>query len=157
MENFTVDHESRTWMTGFARLDYPRHHIEVDNRLSWMLGRLHDHWGEKASYVHLLRDPEDVAQSFLTRADRGILLAYRTQVLMSAENRNHEDTLIDFFRDYVDTVNRNITHFLADKPRVMAVRLEAIQDDFPSFWNWVGARGNLKAAMAEWNQRHNAS
>ncbi|WP_233354590.1 hypothetical protein [Woodsholea maritima] len=144
-------------MTGSSRFDYPARHIEVDNRLSWMLGRLHHFWGEKASYVHLLRDREDVARSFLKRADRGILLAYRTQILMSAKTRNTKDTLLDLCRDYVDTVNCNITHFLADKPRVMTVRLEEIDDDFPSFWNWIGARGNLDAAMSEWDQRHNAS
>lgn len=91
------------------------------------------------------------------RADRGIMLAYRTQVLLGAAARNHEDTIMDFCQDYVHTVTRNIRHFLADKPRVMSVRLEAIETDFPRFWDWAGARGNLSAAMSEWNQHYNAS
>ena len=38
--NFTAAHESRKSLVGGARLAYPDRHIEADNRLSWILGRL---------------------------------------------------------------------------------------------------------------------
>ncbi|MBC7157267.1 MAG: hypothetical protein H5U20_07100 [Rhodobacteraceae bacterium] len=95
MRNFTVGHESRTHLTGPARLDFSPGHVEVDNRLGWFLGRLERRWGDRAAHVHLLRDPEAVAQSFLARADRGILLAYRTEILMNAARKGTDVAMID--------------------------------------------------------------
>ena len=68
--NFSVGHESRKRLIGAERFAYADNHIEVDNRLSWMLGRLDDHYGERARYVHLTREREAVARSFLQRWDR---------------------------------------------------------------------------------------
>jgi hypothetical protein len=155
--NYTAAHESRCHLTGPARLAYPPRHIEADNRLSWLLGRLDRSWGEQAAYVHLVRDPEATARSFAKRADRGILLAYRSQILMGAPRRNPSAEPLDFCRDYVDTVTENIRAFLRGKPRTMLVRLEAAEEDFPRFWDWIGADGDLAAAGAEWRVRHNAS
>jgi hypothetical protein len=36
ISNFTSGHETRARLLGEARLNYPDHHIEADNRLSWM-------------------------------------------------------------------------------------------------------------------------
>lgn len=54
--NFSAAHESRTGLLGAARLDYAGNHIEADNRLSWLLGRLDRTYGNAAFYVHLRRD-----------------------------------------------------------------------------------------------------
>jgi hypothetical protein len=95
--NFTVAHESRVGALGAARFDYPRRHIEVDNRLSWFLGRLEQRWGQEAFYVHLTRDVEATARSFSARYSRGIMLAYRTAILprlpKDAEPVEHEELL----------------------------------------------------------------
>ena len=107
--------------------------------------------------MHLVRDPEATARSFLKRADRGILLAYRTQILMGAPRRNPGAGDLEFCRDYVGTVTANIRAFLRDKPRTMVVRLEEVATDFPRFWDWIGAEGDAVAAQAEWEVRHNAS
>jgi hypothetical protein len=32
-----------------------------------------------------------------------------------------------------------------------------MQQDFPKFWHWIGATGDLDAAMATFATRHNAS
>ena len=40
VSNYTSAHESRSGLLGDAHFDYPDNHIESDNRLSWMLGRL---------------------------------------------------------------------------------------------------------------------
>jgi len=39
----------------------------------------------------------------------------------------------------------------------MHVCLEDVQSDFERFWVEVGAKGDLQAALAEWDTRHNAS
>jgi len=107
--------------------------------------------------VHLIRDPEAVAQSYARRAGYGIVRAYRTDILMRAPLKNPEAADIDFARDYVDTVTENIRVFLAGKPRTMTVRLETAATDFSRFWDWIGAEGDRAAALAEWRVRHNAS
>jgi hypothetical protein len=63
---------------------------------------------------------------------------------------------MDVCRDYVDTVTANIKAFLRGKSRAMTVRMESGADDFVDFWERIGASGNLPAALAEWEIRHNA-
>lgn len=155
--NFTVSHEGRTAATGPARLAYPPAHIEVDNRLAWILGRLDAVWGPRPLYVHLSRSAEATAQSFAQRADRGILLAYRTDILMNAGRLNPGATPLDFARDYVETVTANIRLFLRDKPHVEHVTLEDGARGFARVWDRIGAEGDLQAALAEWSVRHNAT
>lgn len=45
ISNYSAGHETRTYLTGAARFDYPQSHIEADNRLSWLLGRLNKTFG----------------------------------------------------------------------------------------------------------------
>jgi hypothetical protein len=40
IRNYSAAHESRTEELGHARFAYPNFHIEADNRLSWLLGRV---------------------------------------------------------------------------------------------------------------------
>ncbi|MFN3524975.1 MAG: hypothetical protein ACK4YU_02700 [Paracoccus sp. (in: a-proteobacteria)] len=157
MSNYTAGHETRTHLTGAARFAYPLRHIEADNRLSWLLGRLDRSYGQNALYVHLRRDPEEVARSFERRADKGIMLAYRTDILQRAASRNRQTPMIEFCRDYVETVTTNLQDFLADKPHQMNVWLETGKADFAYFWDQIGAEGDMEAALAEWDSRHNAS
>jgi hypothetical protein len=65
--NYTAGHETRSGLLGRERLAYPDRHIEVDNRLAWMLGRLEDAHGDRAFYVHLRRDEEATAESHVGR------------------------------------------------------------------------------------------
>ncbi|MGR3463167.1 hypothetical protein [Limimaricola sp.] len=157
LDGWTAAHESRTHLTGPARLDYPARHIEVDNRLSWYLGRLARDIGDDAAYVHLTRDPEAVAQSFARRANQGILRAYRQDILTHTRWRQPKSPLIEQCRDHVDTVTANIEAFLATRRHVMRMRLENISADFDRFCDWIGATGDLGAARAELAHRHNAT
>jgi len=153
--NFTSGHETRTKLLGAERLAYPAHHIEADNRLSWFLGRLDQEWGKDAFYVHLTRDRDETAQSYAKRSDLpgSIAGAYRSAILMNAQGQD----ILDVSRDYVDTVNANIASFLKDKPNTIHFHLENAKEDFAKFWRWIGAEGNLAAALAEWDVRHNES
>ena len=155
--NYTSAHEGRTHALGADRLAYPARHIEIDNRLSWFLGRLDRTFGDNAAYVHLIRDPDDVARSYAGRSNQGILRAYRTAIVSRAARRNPKARVIDFSRDYVDTVTENLTTFLRDKTHVMVIRLETLGPDFDRFIDWIGATGDLDAAQAELLVRHNAS
>lgn len=152
--NFTAGHETRLHLVGERRLAYPSRHIEADNRLSWLLGRLDRVYGDSAWYVHLSREREAVAASFARRSDFGIMKAYREGILLDGEpgQSGHELAL-----DYLDTVESNIALFLKDKTRAMDFRLERAREDFARFWAWVGAEGDLQAALAEWDTAYNAS
>lgn len=141
--NYTVLHESRKALLGKARLDYPPNHIEVDNRLAWVLGRLHKAYGNDAFYVHLIRNREDTARSFDRRwhIRTGIIRAYSHGIL----SQQQDD--IEVCRDYWDTVNANIEAFLRDKTQKTTVRLEHVKRDFRRFWEMIGAEGDLDAAL----------
>lgn len=152
--NFSTGHETRVQLLGADRLAYPPNHIEADNRLSWLLGRLEDAYGDNAYYVHLTRDRAQVAASFARRADFGIMKAYREGILMHEDMGMAAEAIA---HDYIDTVETNIAYFLKDKRNVMAFRLENAQEDFRCFWHWIGAVGELEKALAEWQTRHNAS
>ena len=54
--NYTAGHESRVGMVADDKLSYPERHIEADNRLVWLLGRIEQQYGDEAYYVYLRRD-----------------------------------------------------------------------------------------------------
>jgi hypothetical protein len=153
----TSAHESRTHLLGPARLAYPPRHIEIDNRLSWILGRLDRDWGDRAAYVHLTRNPEEIARSYAARGQHGIMRAYRTGIVYRAQKLTPGVPMIDFARDYVDTVTENIRLFLRDKSHVMTMALESLATDFDRFVAWSGSTGDLDAARAQLAIQHNAT
>lgn len=152
--NYTAGHESRVHHLGRARLAYPDWHIEADNRLSWMLGRLGKKYGKEAFYVHLRRDEEATAKSYNNRwaFRKSIVNAYAEGILMRPQKKDEEMSL-----DYVRTVNQNIDYFLRDKPNQMEIRLKTAKTDFKRFWKAIGAKGDLQAALAEWDEPSNVS
>lgn len=157
IQNFSSSHESLSHAVGGQRMAYPANHIEADNRLSWLLGRLDEEFGDDAYYVHLHRDLLETARSFQARYDRGIIQAYRSQILMGGEGRNQDLDSIDFCIDYCKTVDANIRLFLKDKTHKMDFALERAKSDFTRFWNWIEASGDLNAALAAWEVRHNST
>ena len=157
IRNFTTGHETRSFLTGPARFAFPKRHIEVDNRLAWTLGRLQNAFGDNAHYVHLIRDRDAVAASFLARRKYGMIKAYREAHLLNINLRAPATPDLDVAMDMIDTITQNIHHYLADKTHVLTMRLETIDHDFATFWDCIGASGNPDAALAEWRTRHNAT
>ena len=152
--NFSSAHESRSGLLGDAHFDYPDNHIESDNRLSWMLGRLDRKYGDGAFYVHLTREPALVAASWAKRSYTGMMNAYRYAILWHCPK---DATPVAIALDYCDTVTENIRLFLRDKRNWMDFRLEEGQERFPEFWRRIGAEGSLAAALAEFDVKHNAA
>lgn len=152
--NYTSAHESRCELMGPARLAYPDHHIESDNRLAWYLGRLQAVYGDDAYYVHLKRDRQQVAESYARRdhLSYGIMQAFRGIMITEKEL----DPL-KLAHEMCETVEANIDLFLRDKSYVMRVAIEEAEDWFPEFWEWVGAEGDRAAALREFTVQHNAT
>ena len=152
--NYTSAHESRSGLLGEAHFDYPDNHIESDNRLSWLLGRLDRRFGDRAFYVHLTRATRPVAESWAKRAHTGMMNAYRYAILWHCPK---DATPLDVALDYCDTVEENIRLFLRDKQNKMDFPLEEARERFPEFWRRIAAEGDLAAALGEFDVRHNAA
>ncbi len=155
LTNYTVGHESRVDRLGPDRLAYSPGHIEVDNRLSWLLGRLGGAFPDPDTFwVHLRRDDEATARSFARRWGKGIIRAYAKDVIPgSTRSADRYAVCLDYCR----TVNANIEAFLRSRSHTMGVRLETVDVDFPRFLEAIGAEGDHAAARAMWAVRHNAS
>lgn len=154
IDNYTVGHETNIGRLGTNRLVYPRDHIEVDNRLSWFLGRLDQSYGAKAFYVHLIRDRAATVASFEKRGAFGIMRAYRDGIYLGMPETCTPQQVAE---DYYSTVNANIEYFLRGKENSVRVRIEQMEEDFVAFWNAVRANGSLVGALSEWRKRYNAS
>lgn len=144
--NFTSGHETRAGIVGPERTGFPDAHIEIDNRLSWYLGRIDETFGKEAYYVHLKRNFEEVVQSYSLRTGFGIMNMFQKGMLIGQDQETFND--VDLSRDICNTIEANIRHFLKDKPNQMEMHLETIQVDFERFWDWIGAEGNYEAAAA---------
>lgn len=155
IKNYSSTHESRSSRLGADRFAYPSNHIEADNRLSWVLGRLDSHFGDNAAYVHLTRDTHAVAKSYTARYSKGIMKAYRgSGILMGLSERMDP---LQVAMDYCHTVNSNIKSFLKDKSKTMDFRLEDADRDFPRFCDFIGADVDMPSALQEFRVRHNAT
>lgn len=151
MTNFTAAHESRVGSIGEQRLDFPDHHIEVDHRLAFQLGRVDEKFGDAAYYVHLTRDPAATAASWAERFTLGTMMSSYRRGMIGDETVPRRASAVEM----VETAAANIRHFLRDKPHVAQVRVEHAEPDFRAFWHWIGAVGALDQALAEWRVRHN--
>ncbi len=154
MSNYSAGHEGLTNKLGDKRLFYPSNHIEADNRLSWFLGRLDEQYADTAFYVHLMRDKNKIATSFIKRKDYGIMQAYQQGIL---QDINTQLDITEVAMDYINTINKNIQYFLKDKTYKMDFNLENAPSDFKKFWQLIQAEGDLNQALAEWNIAYNAS
>lgn len=150
--NFTAAHESQARILGDAHFHYPPNHIEIDNRLSWFLGRIDKVYGQNAYYVHLTREMEKVAASYEKRFGSGIIRGYTKGMMMGKHNKS---VAREMCIDYCKTVNANIELFLKDKPLQMNFELENASSRFKEFWAWIGAEGDYEKAALEWTINHN--
>lgn len=159
ISNYSSDHESRASEIGAARLEYPDYHIEADNRLSWMLGKLDEQYGNDAFYVHLKRDKSATVRSFGNRwTYSSSIIKFLAQGVFSLVPELLGDSDKEkICEDYVDIVNTNIQLFLRDKSNKMEMQLEQIEKDFEIFWREIGAQGDYNAAIEDLNTPHNAN
>jgi hypothetical protein len=156
--NYSSGHETLSKQLGDNRFSYPTSHIESDNRLSWLLGRLDKKYGNSAFYVHLKRNSLDTVNSLLKRSNQGvtgIMLAYK-KIIMSDKNTTEELTRKIAY-DYIETVNENIKFFLLNKDHKMDFNLENSENDFIKFSELIGAQGDIDIAIKEFNIKYNAS
>jgi hypothetical protein len=159
IDNYTAEHEGLARRLGKDRFAYPDHHIEADSRLVWFLGALDREFGNEAYYVHLIRDKDKTVRSYNRRWTKNgsIIRAYCEgihQINMKKLDKNRRIRVVE---DFYDNANDNIRHFLKDKDKVLTIHLENIRDDFPRFWEEIGAEGDLQKALDTFETWHNKS
>lgn len=157
--NFSASHESLSDQLGMARFNFPKNHIEADNRLAWQLGELDNIYGKEAFYVHLVRDKEDTAKSYMNRflLPKSMIYAYANGIKKQPPENLSKSKRYAICIDYVETVTTNIEGFLRDKPHQMRIELNDIQSGFKSFCSAIRAEGNLEKALSEFEVKHNSS
>ncbi|QBI53409.1 hypothetical protein EKD16_08075 [Streptomonospora litoralis] len=158
LTSHTTGHESRAHLIGPDRLAYPDHHVEVDNRLAWHLGELDQRYGDAPVYVHLTRDPEQVARSYAARytVRAGIAPAYASGIIRRRPPRTTGEQLAAA-RALVATVTTNIEAFLADKSRVVWMDIADPHASLDRLWDLLDGRGDRAGAHAALAQIHNPS
>ena len=159
--NYSSAHESKNGLLQKSRFNYPKNHIEADNRLSWQLGKLDEAYGNDAIYVHLKRSTKDTARSFARRYSHGIIKAFYITLISNNQPKiikrmSKQNEPIDVAIDYCDTVNSNIKFFLKDKKHKILINIENIDKDFMLFWKLIDAKGNINDALDEFNIKHNS-
>ncbi len=151
MTNYSSGHETRVGLIGADRLAYPADHIEVDNRLTWFPGRMEAAFGDSAFYVYLRRDPQATATSLKNRWNKPAMRSYRKGILWDVDP---EADRMRLAVDLVHTLDTNIRHYLRDKSQTMTIDIETAKQAFPTFWERIGAEGDLEAALAEFDAGH---
>jgi len=150
--NYTSAHESRCHLTE-GRCEFPDGHIEVANRLAWFLGTLDRLYGDDPLYVHLTRPREQVVASMDARWRDGVSLlrAMDSGILQ----RSPEQDWRELAELTAQTVEDNIGLFLRGKTKVVKASLPDLRPGFDDMWERIGAQGDLRAAHAELEIRHN--
>lgn len=173
--NFSVGHESQIGLAR-DRLNYPDAHIEVDNRLSWFTGSLGKMYPD-AFYVHLVRAEDEVVASYRRRSvdawsahrrfrfdlrriasrarETSIVDAFGHGILGRSRPWRH-DEIDDTLRLFYQTVNDNISAHVMTRQHIV-VDLATLPDQFPTFWEAIGAEGDLDKAMESLHVRRNIS
>ena len=146
--NFTSAHESTRGKVG--ALHFPENHIEIDPHLVFNIGSLKKMYPD-AVYVHLKRERRPCVESLKKRA------SMRTLWIPHAYQKNGKhvtpediDISANLFYSFFNDV---IAEFC---PYAFKMNLENFKNDFTSFWQKIGAEGDLRAALAEFNTKYNA-
>lgn len=159
LTNFTASHESKSHLNGAQRFNFPDQHIEADNRLVWDLGRLDQHYGKDAFYVHLTRDPDKISQSFEKRVyyPNSMIKTYCDGIKKKPTEKLSKDEIKGYSQDLVKNIEASIAFFLKDKPLQMKIDIDQINTEFPEFWTAIQGEGKLELALEELNKKHNQS
>lgn len=105
LPGYSSGHETRCSFLGGERLDYPRRHIECDNRLVWFLPRLTARFRSTGALVVVHRTQRDTAASHARRWYRvNMIKAYSQGIL----KRDFTENTLEVCEDYVNNVYEQI-------------------------------------------------
>lgn len=142
--NYTSSHET-DWRKGPASLlNYPDNHIEVSAHLVYFIPNLRKRYPD-AKWVHLIRERDRTIASLSKRC--GTEMSWFSYQWWGLKDSKQGATI------FYDATNALCNVLLPD---AMKFHLEQAADQFPIFWKWIDAEGNLNAALAEFSIKYNA-
>lgn len=155
-ENFTAGHETRSRQLLPGRLAYPVNHIEVDNRLVHYLELLERDFGERAAYIHLRRDQQAIADSYLKRWNLTVsaVRAHQVSTLLRPGYCSRAEAYT-YALDYVSLVDQRIEAFLSRQRHTETIELANIEEDFERIWKAFDLAGDLQKAIESLSKREN--
>ena len=150
LTNFTTAHEGRA-KRYVGRLNYPDRHIEVDPWLVDHLGGLKSSYPD-ARYVYLSRPEDEIVDSLLKRWGKSAWLRYLDGLYNPETDDERRQVCAMCVRRMTDNLRLFLGSLGADQ--VVEIPLHDAKRCFPSFLTWIGAEGDLAAAVAEWDKVH---
>lgn len=153
--NLTCAHESPLWGPG-GFLAFPDDHVEVNPGLTWLVPSLARATWAEDRFVWLVRDRAAVIRSWIRRGKGAGPIRWYRLFAGSKENVSDEK-FAEICEACYDWMTDLISEFVMTREHAKVVAMEEAVDWFPGFWEWIGAEGDLDAAVAEWSIRYNAS
>lgn len=147
-KNYQTGHESKCGL-----LEYPDNFVEVSPHIRVFIVHLSAKYPD-AKWVHLIREPNSCIASLARLGHGAVMRAFATlypSVMPS-------DQLIDIAYRYYWSGNDLIRAQLERVPQGqrMELRLETVREQWPTFWRWIGAEGDLAASLTAWNEIRNS-
>ena len=157
--NYVTSHETnQNSLAKHLNMTYPDNHIEIDNRLVFNLGYLDRFYGDSV-FVVLYRPIYKNIYSLMKRFhDRGsIVEGYMDNIIgvrpeLASEKEKHQAAWC-----YTVSTRNNIRLFLKGKKDIFTILIEDPEVNFIKFWKFIGAEGDLQAALNEFRVKHNNS
>lgn len=140
--NFTSGHETNR---GRVSLVYKDQHIEIDPHLTFNMPALKQLYPE-AFFVRLWREKEACVKSLSKRGSmRRLWIPHAYQ----KKEATAEDALLaaEYFYEFFNGIIKKFTAF--------DIQMENFREDFKSFWQIIGAEGNLEQALNELVVKYN--
>lgn len=147
IKNYTVGHEMVN-----PSLDYPQDHIEINPQFRKCLLELHEKYPD-ARFVHLIRPKKDCVPSLASLNFGKVMECYfrlHVSVIPSPDPLEVADKFWDWENRLISTQLRIIPSELSIK-----LRLDEIKQNWFKFLDWIGAEGNVKASLKEWDNPRN--
>jgi hypothetical protein len=116
-------------------------------------------FGNDAFYVHLIRNKEETVHSYNRRWIRNgsLIRAYCEGIHQIALHKLDRSRRLEVVSDFYDQVNENIVQFLKGKEHKITMEIEKAREQYPRFWEMIGAEGDLEMAIAAFEQKYNRS
>lgn len=156
LEGYSADHESRARRPFAERLNYPKWHIEADNRLLFFLMQLEDKYGDNALYIYLERDAEAVAKSYAGRWHLTVSIVRTFTHGIKMASRVTKPDIIDHCRDFVNYSDDSFRRFLSRRSNVVFMDVSDLEGEFPKLCDALGVATPEKS-LEELRIRHNTN
>lgn len=159
--NYSSGHETTVGVTSWEKkLRFGPKHIESDPHIVWYFPQILRKYPQ-ALYVHLKRNRDDVVKSWLnrysdiTRGPEGYVnLHFQCNPPYSKLLPENKRRALGVF---YDSIIGHIEFAFATLPpeQTRTYQLEQLDQQFPEFWRYIEAQGDLENAILTCRKRHN--